>query len=434
MANDHQPALRRYDIDWIRIIAVTVLILIHTAAIFDPYPITAVKGHRSFPLIVFSTFVHEWRLSILFIVSGASACFALRFLNPSQYLISRFKRIGIPLVFATLVIVPIHLYYWQFLGNPRYPKSYFSFYRTILVGFFAHGLFGQVKESLHWAHLWFLAYLFVAAIVALPLFIYLRSAGGQTLLTKLATIITPRPLVFLLAIPLIVVEVTLRAKWSGGRVILIDDWASFCSYLVLFIFGVIIFSEPRLISIIERERRVALVLGICTSLIYLLLVFTRHAPARAYSLNWSLFVAMKAVNVWFWCVTIFGFGSAFLNRNHALLRRANEGVYPVYVVHLPISTAIAYHVVRWNLPVAIQFPIIVLLTLSVSILIFEFVIRRTKLTRFLFGLKINKRPTSTHSRPDAVQSSKEPVVSGAELLTPESLTPASQSISNVYET
>jgi len=66
MTHQEGKPQERYDMDWLRVIAVCFLIMIHTAAMFDPYPITAVKGRPSFPLILFSAFLHEWRLAISF--------------------------------------------------------------------------------------------------------------------------------------------------------------------------------------------------------------------------------------------------------------------------------------------------------------------------------------------------------------------------------
>lgn len=389
MANELKESSRQYDVDWLRVIAVCVLITIHTAAMFDPYPITAVKGATYFPLIVYATFVHEWRLAILFIVSGASAYFALGFLTGRQFVSVRVKRILIPLVVGTLLIVPIHLYYWQFYRNPTYNKSYFQFYQTILIGLFRDGNFGRTKESLHWAHLWFLAYLFVSSLVALPLFLYLKK-DGRHLISRLATLMEKKGAIFLFALPLVVIEATLRAKWVGRALIIVDDWANFLFYLALFIYGFLIFSDGRIRAAIERHRWVALVLGTLTSSAYLFITFAGNTPVRGYNLNWTLFTVLRSLNVWFWCVTVFGFGLRHLSFKNRVLPYANEAVYPVYVIHLPVASIIAYRVLGWRLPPFVQFLVITLATLAVSVLIYEILIRRTKVTRFLFGLKLKK--------------------------------------------
>lgn len=392
MPSEQTKSVRRYDVDWLRVLAVCVLVMIHTAAMFDPYPITAVKGPRSFALAVFSTFVHEWRLSVLFIVSGAGSYFALGFLSGREFAASRFKRIMIPLVVGTLLVVPVHIYYWQFLGNPGYEKTYIHFYLTIMYRFFFQGMFGEGRETLHWAHLWFLFYLFVISLVALPLFLYLRREAGRRLTSRLADLLEKKGGVFLLVVPILLVEVTLRAlKPGSARAIIVDDWANFSNYLILFVYGFLIFSDERIRAAIERHRVAALGLGILTSLTYIYITFSGLIPVKGYNLYWSLFRVLCGFNMWFWCVAIFGFGSRYLNFNHRILPYANAAVYPVYILHLPIATAIAYRVVRLPIYVGAQFILIVLGTLVVSVCIYEFVLRRTSLTRFLFGLKKLKK-------------------------------------------
>ncbi len=100
-------------------------------------------------------------------------------------------------------------------------------------------------------------------------------------------------------------------------------------------------------------------------------------------------MAFRAFSVWCWCIAVLGFGSKHLNFNHRALSYLNEAVYPVYILHLPLATIIAYHIVRLPLPSLVEFAIIVPLTIGAALLVFE-VIRRTKVTRFLFGLKTKK--------------------------------------------
>jgi hypothetical protein len=89
-------------------------------------------------------------------------------------------------------------------------------------------------------------------------------------------------------------------------------------------------------------------------------------------------------------LTVPGFGSRFLNFNHPVLPYANEAVYPVYVLHLPVATAPADWVAGWHMSAPAQFAFITLAALAVSVSIYEFIVRRTKATTFLFGLKPKK--------------------------------------------
>ena len=76
-----KPA-RRYDLDWLRVLAVLLLVPFHSALIFslDPRDIVYVKDQvESEILIQFAYFVHQWHMPLLFLIAGASTWFALEF-------------------------------------------------------------------------------------------------------------------------------------------------------------------------------------------------------------------------------------------------------------------------------------------------------------------------------------------------------------------
>lgn len=92
MTNEPKKGVRRYDVDWLRVIAVCVLVMFHTAAMFNPYdPLPSIKGEPIFPLAIGLAFIHEWRLAVLFIVSGAGSHFALRSLSGARFARGRFR-------------------------------------------------------------------------------------------------------------------------------------------------------------------------------------------------------------------------------------------------------------------------------------------------------------------------------------------------------
>jgi glucan biosynthesis protein C len=62
--------------------------------------------------------------------------------------------------------------------------------------------------------------------------------------------------------------------------------------------------------------------------------------------------------------------------------------------------AIGYYVVKWNLGALSKFAIIAIGALVLSVVLYDLVVRRANLTRFLFGLKPKVRkvgPASTGS-------------------------------------
>ena len=102
---------RRYDIDWIRVIAIGLLMVYHCAIGFQPWGmfIGFITNQESLPsLWPAMMLLNVWRIPLLFFVSGMGLFLAFQKRNLPQLLIERGKRIGIPLLFGSFFIVPIH--------------------------------------------------------------------------------------------------------------------------------------------------------------------------------------------------------------------------------------------------------------------------------------------------------------------------------------
>lgn len=375
---------RRYDLDWLRVLAVLLLLYFHTAAIFYVGELGEfyVKNEKSsYAMNCLIAFVHQWHMPLFFLLSGAGTWFALSFRSVVDYVQERFKRLFIPFLFGTLVLVPAQVYY-RLLSNPSYQDSYLQFYPQFFNGIRPQGNF-------EWAHLWFALYLFVFSLVALPLFVHLKEAGAH-LLSKLAVGMEKPGAIFLLALPLAVIEAALRPRWPGFQN-LYDDWANFCLYLLYFIYGYLICSDARFGQAIDRHLRIALVLAVTCMLALFGLWETDSLPERGYSLEYILYQLLRGVDSWFWVVALVGLGRRYLNFNSKLLQYASIASYPFYILHQTVLVAIAFYVVRWSAGVMAKFWVISTTSLIVTIALYELLIRRNNVARFFFGLKPSEK-------------------------------------------
>jgi glucan biosynthesis protein C len=164
---------RRYDIDWLRLMAVFLLFFFHTATIFHPWSDFYIKNDQLSPLIayIFVWAVAHWHMSLFFILAGASTYFALRKRSGVEYVKERVKRLFIPLIFGTLVLIP-PLSYLGLLNHSDYSQSsiawlpnFFRLQTADLNGFFLGGFTV--------GHLWFILHLLVYSvnsITAFPVF------------------------------------------------------------------------------------------------------------------------------------------------------------------------------------------------------------------------------------------------------------------------
>ena len=105
---------RRYDVDSIRVIALMLLILYHTAVSFQPWATDILFIENKQYLEPFWHFamnlINIWRIPILFLVSGMGLRFAMERREWAALLSDRALRIVLPLVFGTLCVVPIYIY------------------------------------------------------------------------------------------------------------------------------------------------------------------------------------------------------------------------------------------------------------------------------------------------------------------------------------
>ena len=80
-------------------------------------------------------------------------------------------------------------------------------------------------------------------------------------------------------------------------------------------------------------------------------------------------------------------GQRYLNFTNRVLQYANEAAYPFYILHQTVIIIIGYFVVRWNVNLWLKYGVIAIGALVMTLLLYEVCVRRTKVTRFLFGMK-----------------------------------------------
>ena len=90
---------RRYDIDWLRTIAIALLIIHHSVLTFQPWAkfIGFPANDQTLTDIWFlMAIINIWRIPILFVISGMGVCFAMERRNWKELLIDRSLRILVP--------------------------------------------------------------------------------------------------------------------------------------------------------------------------------------------------------------------------------------------------------------------------------------------------------------------------------------------------
>jgi len=304
-----------------------------------------------------------------------SAWYALGRRTNREYLCERFKRLVVPLIFGTFVIVPSQVYLERF-SQGQFNGSFFRFLPHYCDGFYGFG------GNFPWMglHLWYLEMLFLFSLITLPLFRFLRTGSGQGFVSQVAGLCAKPGGILLFVIPIALMEmlVNLQPKGIGFR-----DFGG-CSpltYLVFFLLGAVMSADPRFRKGVERGMIPALALLIVTTLAgYLLL--TSGASSRA-----PAFALLRAGNSWCWLVAILGGGERVLNFSNGCLRYANEAVLPFYILHQTVIVVIAFFLISWNAGVAVKYAVLAPVSFVIIMVLYEVMIRRSGTLRCLFGMQ-----------------------------------------------
>ncbi len=435
---------RRYELDWLRALVVLGLIPFHAAVIFSVTSDAYLKNAQSsVVLTVLGAFAGVWGMPLLFLVGGAGVLFALRKRSVGQFLGERSMRLLIPFVFATLVIVPIQVYF-VLKGNPSLLKSfnvpipnpqqalasYLSFYGQFLWGygyFLTH--FRPALAMVFWGHLWFIPRLFAYTLLTLPLFRFLRGQKGQHAIDWLANACKRPGVILLFGLPLVLVEASLQSGWLNKLTadwFLYDDWNQFFFYLMFFIIGYVLYADARFVRAVERHAWVALVLGVvCFVGSQMLNIGAITIPISS-DVGQGVSLPIRGILTWFLVLGVLGLASRYLNRTNAAERYLNEATYPLYVLHMPILTAIGYYLLSWDVNLLLKFACIVVATFAVTLIVYETLVRRIPVSRFLVGAK---RPaTPSKARPalttEASQAHRDVAEKGSIMSTLENERPA----------
>jgi len=371
--NENHLLTRRHDIDWLRNLGIFLLFPFHTARVFDYWDPFYVKDEQlSWLLSWFIAATSYWFMPLLFWLAGTASWYALRRRPYGTYIRERVERLLIPLVVGLLIVVPPQGYVAR-LVHEGTAESYGSF----LMSFFTDysdlsGYYGTFTP----AHLWFILYLFVLSLLALPLFLYLVRNQGRSHVEAFHRLFS-KPYVFLSLV--IVLALTQALPAPGGQ--------NPFFFLVILIMGFICGSDPRYQDMFDRMRSKLLLLLIITVPGWMVLSHLYRDAADYSAIDISL-TFLRMLNVCVTIIVVLGFGHKLLNVPHRWLPYLNEAAFPIYIVHQTVLVAVAYYVTDWPISTVWKFCAIMSLSLHFSWLIYEWLIKRTAVTRRLFGVKM----------------------------------------------
>ena len=370
---------RRYELDWLRVLAILAVFVYHTSLIFapDPYQIknTVTYGF----LDDLGGFGGTWGMPLIFLISGASVYFTLGKVRAGTFLKGMILRLLVPLGVCIFTHAAWQVYLER-LQTGGFRGSFLEFVPHYFEGMYGFG------GNFAWMgmHLWYLEALFLFSLLCLPLFLWLKGhPAGRWLLQRAGDALARPGTLYLLALPAyVLINVLDPDTWGMDA---IGGWSMFI-YLTFFVSGFVIYSNARLQDRIRRARWVSLVAGIVLWAGIDPLWGALGDPTFG-TLAFALGIGAWCLNAWCWLLAILGFGMQHLTARTPFLAYANEAVLPFYILHQTAILTLAFPVVQWPIPDGLKFALILGGSFLVSMGVYEGLVRRRNVLRFLFGMK-----------------------------------------------
>ena len=349
-----------------------LLILFHTALVYSPYDWHIQSEHRLSWMPQLLTLTGPWRLTLLFLVSGAAMSFLTARRTPGQVLKARFERLGPPLLMGVLLLVSIQSWI-EAMDNGWWGADY--------LGWLGHE-FGPegLMDGVPFNHLWFVNY--IAAYSVVVVLLMLRPGLIERLAGWLAPLVAGARVVWVPLLYLVAIRLTLYPLF-GSTNALVGDWYNHAQSLGAFLFGFLLARHEPLWQALERYRRLTLIIALA---VLPVLVFQAGYFPNNIAYDAAKF-AIQATYQWAVIATILGYGSRYLRQKDGpVLRYLTDAVFPLYLAHQTILVVAVWLIRPAGLAPLLEATILGIITFGGSLLIYE-IVRRVGWLRPVWGLK-----------------------------------------------
>jgi glucan biosynthesis protein C len=374
---------RRNDLDWLRVCAILSVFVFHSSRFFDTGDWHVKNPTTYFGVQVWVTFLGDWLMPFVFVISGASLFYALGSRGALRFINDKVRRLFVPLLVGVFT-AGILVVYLERITHFQFSGSFFDFIPHYFDGWYGFG------GNFAWMglHLWYLLVLFVYSLLFYPCFRWLRAGIGKRVLNALGGILAFPGAIYLLALPIAWLMTTLNPNTDLGQRNF-GGWP-LPIYVLFFLYGFILISHEDLQKQIQQFRWVSLAAGLVCIGTLLALWASQGDPAFGSDRYLQVF-GIYSASSWCWILAFFGFGFKHLTKGKPILAYANEAVLPFYILHQTVLLSVGYFVVPWPIPDVLKWLVIATSSLAIIMGLYEFLIRRVDVLRFLFGMKSSPR-------------------------------------------
>jgi len=391
---------RRYDLDWLRVIAFGLLIFYHVGMFYVTWGWhvkSVYAGPAAEPLM---QIVNPWRLALLFFISGVAIRFATdKAPDRLAFARSRLYRLGLPIVMGMIVIVAPQSYFELRQAGAIEP-GYLAFWGDYLK---LEQLFSMITPT--WNHLWYVVYLLVYVLLLAPFLPLLRrlvEGAGARALDLIAG--GPVRLMLLIIVPFVVYELTLSEHFPTTHA-LVDDWANHAHRFTIFMLGYFAAKHDGFWRSVHRALPLAA--GLAVGL-WLLGAFV-EANEAAVEASWVarlpfigvVEAALETLYAWSCIILLMSLAQRFLNRPSKALTYFTGAVFCYYILHQTIIVIAGYYLTQHSLGVWPEFLTVTAITVVGCAGGYE-ILRRIPGLRVFFGVRSREPKAGAPARATVV--------------------------------
>lgn len=353
--------MRKYFLDNIRWISILLLFPYHTCMIYNNWGENFyVKSSGVSILSAFIQGTSPWFMPLLFVIAGISSNYALKKRTPKEFINERRAKLLNPLLYGILFLVPIQTFFAEKFHN-GYTGNYF--YQYILFFTKSTDLSGYTGGFTP-AHLWFIFYLFIISLLAIPIVTKYDKSIIKTNVSN-SSIIT--------LIPLFIFPLAMSSILDiGGK--------SVGEFFILFLFGYVILSEDSIQEKLENNRFILFISFIILTTLNLLIIYLWKANIGIFH---DILIRIIA---WIGILGIIGMGKHYLNFSNNTTKYFSKASFPIYIFHQSYVILVGYYSLKIFSSTFTQVIFIILGSFILTMITYE-VFRRVSLLRNMFGIK-----------------------------------------------
>lgn len=369
--------MRKHFIDNLRWMTVLLLFPYHIFMIYNTFGESFyIKGANLLLPTNFLVAVWSWFMPLLFTISGISSAYALKKRSAREFVKERVLKLFIPLLFGIVLLMPIITYYAERFHN-GYKGSYFEQYvlfftkSTDLTGY--HGGFTP-------GHLWFILYLFVISLVALPIMTRYEKAAQKLPISKMNMSI----LLSLFIIPFV------------SSVVLDIAGKSLGEYFAYFLIGYFVFSEENIEQLLEQHRLELFVLFLA-GIVFMLIGFDAK-----WNMNRILYGLIQRFYAFSGILAFLGMSRRYFNVSNRVTSFLSKSSFGVYLFHQVWVVTVAFYIFKFTKQPAVQMVLIFVGSVPFTFLTY-YLCRKFGVTRFMFGLTEGNPSSRQCLMPEAIR-------------------------------